>query len=49
MKKRVLAMMIAATMVIGLVAGCGSKSDSGSSDNKEGKLKVALVVKKIWR
>lgn len=44
MKKRVLAMMIAATMVIGLAAGCGSKSDSGSSDNKEGKLKVALVV-----
>lgn len=48
MKKRVLAMMLAAVMVIGLAAGCGKKaesssSDGGKSDGKK-KLKVALVV-----
>lgn len=49
MKKRVLAVMLAAVMVIGLVAGCGKKEESSSSDNggnDDGnkKLKVALVV-----
>ncbi len=49
MKKRVLAVMLAAVMVIGLVAGCGKKeesssSDNGGNDNGNKKLKVALVV-----
>lgn len=48
MKKRVLAVMLAAMMVVGLVAGCGKKSDPASSDDGgdkgEKKLKVALVV-----
>lgn len=48
MKKRVLAVMLAAVMVIGLVAGCGKKdepsSDSGKKDDGDKKLKVALVV-----
>lgn len=48
MKKRVLAVMLAAVMVAGLVAGCGKKSDSSSDEGKKDsgdkKLKVALVV-----
>lgn len=48
MKKRVFAVMLAAVMVIGLVAGCGKKADSSASGDAknegEKKLKVALVV-----
>ncbi|MEG0107290.1 MAG: BMP family ABC transporter substrate-binding protein [Lachnospiraceae bacterium] len=48
MKKRVLAVMMAAVMVVGLVAGCGKKADSsseeGSKDSGKKKMKVALVV-----
>lgn len=45
MKKRVLAMMLATMMVVGLVAGCGSKKEaSEGSENGKEKLKVALVV-----
>lgn len=44
MKKRVLAVMLAAVMVVGLVAGCGKKAESSSSEGGKKKLKVALVV-----
>ena len=48
MKKRVLAVMLAAVMVVGLVAGCGKKNEPAAADGKEDggekQLKVALVV-----
>ncbi|MDD3403567.1 MAG: BMP family ABC transporter substrate-binding protein [Hespellia sp.] len=44
MKKRVVAVMMAVMMVMGLVAGCGNKKSSGTSDSGDEKLKVALVV-----
>lgn len=48
MKKRVLAVLLAATMVVGMAAGCGKKeagSDAGNeTDGGEKQLKVALVV-----
>ncbi|WP_243099467.1 MULTISPECIES: BMP family ABC transporter substrate-binding protein [Clostridia] len=48
MKKRVLAVMLVAVMVVGLVAGCAKKSEPASSDkgkdDGEKQLKVALVV-----
>lgn len=46
MKKRVLAMLLAATMVVGMLAGCGSKKEEASEGGDAGKekIKVALVV-----
>ena len=45
MKKRVLAVLLTAVMVVGMAAGCGSKKEETSDGgNGEEKLKVALVV-----
>ena len=39
-KKKVLSVVLAATMVAGLAAGCGSSSDSGSKASSDAKGKV---------
>lgn len=48
MKKRLFSLLLAGMLVVGLVAGCGKKEESGEAksggDEGSEKLKVALVV-----
>ena len=46
MKKKVMTALLCATMVIGMMAGCGSKGGSGKNTNAKYKIGICQLVVK---